>query len=281
MILFYICLELIITLKVWGGYRMFTKGKTPQILEAIRTFTEDYPDPKAGIIATAELTIGSLAEIWIIFMFYDGPKPPANAFAAFNGIKATLDITKTRTMDDLVKANNLFVLKNQFYTIATESTTLPNSTYSPQVMKGFYDAWRAVAITTKSIPGVVASIAFQPLPRSFIQRSQERGGIVTDFDDSVDRVIFELDYSHWHAKDSPAIHEATTKTYTALGQKVKQYQDVNMLPQAHLPLFLNDAYMSQDYWGRLKPENAARYRTTRAKYDPENILSGRTKGFHL
>jgi hypothetical protein len=42
--------------QVWGGNIAYTADKSAPILAAVRDFTEYYPDDKAAIIMTAELT---------------------------------------------------------------------------------------------------------------------------------------------------------------------------------------------------------------------------------
>ena len=40
--------------QIWGGNLIFSGDKSPQMLAAVRNFTENYTDEKAGIIMTAE-----------------------------------------------------------------------------------------------------------------------------------------------------------------------------------------------------------------------------------
>jgi hypothetical protein len=261
---------------------MFPSTETSAVLEAVRMFTENYDDyPKAGIIATTDLTLDNLVDVWIVFMFYDGPTPPAGVFDPFNKIVPLLDLTQTRSMHDMLLFDNTFVLKGQIYTIATETMPLPNATAGPIVMNGIYDAWHEVASTAGNVPGAIVSMALQPLPKRFIRNANELGGVVMDFDDDIDRIVIELDYSHWFPADHPQIDQATVETYTTIGNKVKEYQNTGLLAEAHLPLFMNDAYFRQDYWGRLKPETTQRFKAIQERYDPLGILSARTQGFHV
>jgi hypothetical protein len=78
--------------QVWGGNYIFGADKTPQVLSALRDFTEHYPDDKAAIIVTCEH--GLLLHTWIMFLFYDGPEPPEGVFTNFTAIKH-IDATKT------------------------------------------------------------------------------------------------------------------------------------------------------------------------------------------
>lgn len=261
---------------------MFDKSKTPELLNAIRDFTENYDDyPKAGIIATTDLTLANLVDVWIIFMFYDDPTVPAGVFDGFDAIQETLDLTQTRSMHDMLLFDNTFVLQGSIYTIATETMPLPNSTVGPTVMQGIYDTWHDVAVSAGPVPGAIVSMALQPLPKRIHQKAKELGGVVMDFEEGLDGIVIELDYSHLLSINHPFIDQKTVETYTALGDKITEYQQAGLLPEAHRPLFMNDAYFRQDYWGRLKPETKARFQAIQDKYDPLNILQARTEGFHV
>jgi hypothetical protein len=214
-------------------------------------------------------------------MFYDAPSPPEGVFDVFENIEPLLDLTQTRSMNDMLLFDNTFVLEGSIYTIATETMPLPNATAGPVVMNGIFDTWHEVASSVKNVAGAIVSMAFQPLPKSFLRRARELGGVVMDFDEDVDRIVIELDYSHWFPIDHPQIDQATVETYTNIGNKIKEYQAAGLLPETHLPLFMNDAYFRQDYWGRLKPETAQRFKAIQKKYDPQGILSARTQGFHV
>ncbi|KAF2431252.1 putative FAD dependent oxidoreductase [Tothia fuscella] len=264
---------------VWGGIRLYTGGNTPALLAAIRDYTENNKDVKAGIIPTAEVTGANFVNIWFVFFFYNGPKPPKDVFAKFMAIPSLVDTTKTRTYDDLVRFNNNFVIRNSIYTIATETMPLPNATVGAEVMQGIYDTWHKVATSVGRVPGAVASIAWQPMPKAIIQASNQYGGIVLDLDDSADRIIIELDYSYFNSADDAQAEAATVKTYTDIKDKVEGYIEAGKLPDVHLPLFMNDCYHRQDYWGRLK--NKDRYMAIREKVDPEGFWKKRTKGFAI
>lgn len=95
--------------KVWGGNYVFTGDKAPEILTALRNFTDEYPDDKAAIIVTFER--GLVLDLCILFLFYDGPEPPSGVFDEFTVIKHT---SKAKTYDsyyDLLKHNDFFILK--------------------------------------------------------------------------------------------------------------------------------------------------------------------------
>lgn len=75
----------------------------------MRNFADEYPDDKAAIIMTAER--GLVIDFWIMFLFYDGPEPPAGVFDEFTAIG---HVSTTKTWDsyyDLLKHNDNFILK--------------------------------------------------------------------------------------------------------------------------------------------------------------------------
>lgn len=164
--------------KVWGGNYIFTADKTPQVLSALRDFTEHYPDDKAAIIVTCEH--GLLIHTWIMFLFYDGPEPPEGVFTNFTAIGPT-DTTKTwDSYYDLLKHNDIFILHGQRYTIATETTPLPNKTVGAEVMQRYYDHWFNVTNTVLEVPNMLGSIAFQPMPRTITSKAKARGGVIAE-----------------------------------------------------------------------------------------------------
>jgi len=214
--------------QVWGGVRLYPSTWTREILAAVRDFTENG-DEKAGLIAAADTTGFNLVETWVVIIFYNGPTPPSNVFAHSDKIPHVADTLKTRSFHDLMVYNNNFVLKNSICTIGAETTVLPNRTVAVDVMMGYYDGWRANARSVGNVYGLVASIAFQPMPMIITRKSNQYGGVALNIDDSVDHLIFELDYSYWFERDTPRIDAIMQKSYADLGAKVKDNQQTRLL----------------------------------------------------
>ncbi|KAH3257571.1 hypothetical protein KXW23_008827 [Aspergillus fumigatus] len=260
--------------KVWGGNYIFTADKTPQVLSALRDFTEHYPDDKAAIIVTCEH--GLLIHTWIMFLFYDGPEPPEGVFINFTAIGPT-DTTKTwDSYYDLLKHNDIFILHGQRYTIATETTPLPNKTVGAEVMQRYYDHWFNVTNTVLEVPNMLGSIAFQPMPRTITSKAKARGGDLLDFPTDQDYIIIELDFSYAFAADDGKIDAANQNLYRGFDNIISDNIDKGLLPDVYRPLFLNDAYFRQDYWGRIRTREQALQ--TRIKYDPDGFFQKRTSG---
>lgn len=75
----------------------------------------------------------------------------------------------------LVDTNN--PLSGQRYTIATETTPVPNSTVGTAPLQEYYDHWFNVTDTVLGVTGVLGSIAFQPVPKTFSEKAKARGGV--------------------------------------------------------------------------------------------------------
>ncbi|CAI7655371.1 unnamed protein product [Penicillium viridicatum] len=262
--------------KVWGGNYVFAADKAPEILTALRNFTDEYPDDKAAIIVTFER--GPLLDLCILFLFYDGPEPPSGVFDEFTAIKHTSTAKTYDSYYDLLKNNDFFILKGQRYTIATETTPLPNKTVGTAPLQDYYDHFHDVAGSVLGVAGVIASIAFQPIPKTFSRKAKDRGGDLLDIPSDQPYIIIELDFSHGLSIDDSKIDAATVELYQGMHNLVQKNIDKGLLPDVYRPLFMNDAYYRQDYWGRIRPESKALALKTRKAYDPQGFFQKRTSG---
>ncbi|RJE20525.1 FAD binding domain-containing protein [Aspergillus sclerotialis] len=257
--------------KVWGGNYVFDHKKTPQVLEAIRNFVDYYPDDKAAVIVTLERA--AMLDTWIMFLFYDGPSPPKGVFDNFTDL-GPFDTTKTwDSYYDLLKHNDQFILHGQRYVIGTETTPLPAT---PDILQEYLDHWYEVAESVLDVTGVIASIAFQPMPTAITSKARARGGDLIDLPDDQDYIIFELDFSYGFPMDDNKIDAALQQVYQGLNNIVNRLVKEGKLPDVYRPLFMNDAYHRQDYWGRLRTTEQALQ--TRLRYDPDGFFQKRTSG---
>ncbi|KAJ5121031.1 FAD linked oxidase N-terminal [Penicillium bovifimosum] len=262
--------------KVWGGNYIFTSDKTPQLLEAVRKFTDEYPDDKGAIILTAER--GLVIDFWIMFLFYDGPEPPAGVFDEFTAIPHTSTTKTWNSYYDLLKNNDFFILQGQRYVIATETTPLPNSTVGAVPLQEYYDHWKDVSKSVLGVAGALGSIAFQPMPKTYSEKAKARGGDLMSIPDDQAYIIIELNFSYGFAIDDNKIDAATVKLYQGMDNLIQKNIKKGLLPDVYRPLFMNDAYHRQDYWGRIHPDSKALALKTRKAYDPQGFFQKRTSG---
>ena len=271
--------------EVYGGVVVFprlSQDTDDQMLSAIRDFTKFNDDDKAAVIPTAEYTSGGIIDMWIVFMYYNGKQPPAHVFKNFTNIKHTIDTRKTRRFAEFVSHNNWAVIKGSVYLIGTETIPLPQDTSSSawtDMLPEVHSHWRNTTKTVDHLAGFIGSIAYQPLPRSVARIAQENGGDLMDFDDGADLIVIELNYSFWGQGDYETGSEGLRRTYGGIRERVVRWQEEGQLEDTYVPLFSNDAFHEQDYYGRLRPENAALARSLVEELDPEGLFSDRTGGW--
>jgi hypothetical protein len=212
-------------------------------------------------------------------LFYDGPTPPAGVFDVFLDIGPLVNNCKTRDYDELLVYNNFGNLKGQVYTITTETFPLPDAANGAEVLGAYYENWENTTKTVLGVPGLIGVMAFQPIPKRMARKAREMGGDLIDLDDDVDRIIIEFNYSYLGGLSEDKVDVALQQLYKGSGAVTKKFQDAGKLPQAYLPLFSNDGYYRQDYFGRLRTADFAR--SVRDRYDPGGFFASRTGGFKL
>ncbi|PGH01861.1 hypothetical protein AJ79_07798 [Helicocarpus griseus UAMH5409] len=266
--------------QIWGGNLIIGGDKTNEVLAAVRDFTEYYPDDKAAVIATHDITLVDLVDIWLLFLFYDGETPPPGTFDNFTNIGPILNTAKTQSYSDFVSAQDGLVITGQIYDMATELSTLPSAN-NAEVMQAINGHFETVSMENKFVSGLVATMALQPIPKRLARHAKENGGDLMDLDDSVDRLLIELNYSYNFPSDVPTVEGALKKMTNGMRKDILDLIANGTLADAHLPLFMNDAHHSQDYFGRLRPEKLEYVKKIREVYDPENFFRDRTGGFKM
>ncbi|KAI1842229.1 hypothetical protein JX266_011637 [Neoarthrinium moseri] len=265
---------------IYGGNLVFLR--TPKtdaaLLKAVRDFGEYNQDPKAAVIVTAERSTASAIDSWILFIFYDGVNVPEGTFKNFTDVGPTLNTCRVQTYSELIGGSNWVIVKASVVDIGTETIPLP-SAENGEFMDELHSHWRNVSGTVQLEPGIVASIAYQPFPRRIAQAAKERSPDLIDCDDDVDRMIIEMNYSFTLQTEYEKMADTLEATYTGVRERVVEWQSAGKLPQAYLPVFMNYGFYRQDYFGRLKPENAEFAKTVASQVDPKGLFRDRTGGF--
>lgn len=86
----------------------------------------------------------------------------------------------------------------------------------------------------------------------------------------------ELDFSYAFPMDDERIDMALQDVYGGLNNIINRLVEEGKVPDVYRPLFMNDAYYRQDYWGRLRTTEQALQ--TRLRYDPDGFFQNRTSG---
>ncbi|KAF2703693.1 FAD-binding domain-containing protein [Pleomassaria siparia CBS 279.74] len=266
---------------IWGGNLVFlsTPATTSALLKAVRDFTEYNDDYKAAVIVTAERANVNAVDSWILFLFYDGPVVPKGIFNNFTTLGPTLNTFRRRTYANLMAFSNWVVVKGSVVDIATETIPLPSAAHGVEVMGTLHAHWRNVSSTTLLVPGIVASIAWQPFPKRIAQAARALSPDLIDTDDEVDRIIIEMNYSFVPQTQYNHMADTIEATYSGVRNRVLAWQADGTLPQAYLPLFMNYGFNRQDYFGRLRPENRALAKRVAKEVDPQGLFRTRTGGW--
>ncbi|KAF2267749.1 FAD-binding domain-containing protein [Lojkania enalia] len=266
---------------VWGGNLVFTHTPTvgDRILRAVRDFTEYNTDNKAAVIVTAERANLNAVDSWILFLFYDGPSPPPNQFTNFTSIGPILNTCRERTYADLMAFSNWVIVKASVVDIGTETIPLPSSANFETVMGTLHAHWRNVSSTTLAVPGIVASIAWQPFPKAIAREALARGGDLIDADPSIDRLIIEMNYSFLPLTEYDFMADKLEETYSGVRNRVVGWQQDGTLPEGYLPIFMNYGFFRQDYFARLRPEMRGLAHEVSERVDPEGMFRTRTGGW--
>ena len=273
--------------QVYGGNLVFlrTPALDKALLRAVRDFTEHNTDDRAAVIMTAERVNANLLDSWILFLFYDGPTPPADTFKNFTSLKPLTNTLRTQSYSDLMSSSNWVVLKGFQVLIGTETVPLPSADVGDEVLlDGIHAHWRDMTGgETLLVPGLVASIAYQPFPRRIAQRAREEGeggaGDLIDVPADGDRLIIELNYAFLNPGDYKKMDGKMVETYGGIRERVVGWQGEGKLDDVFCPVFMNYGFYRQDYFGRLKPEMRALAKRVATEVDPEGVFRTRTGGW--
>lgn len=266
---------------IWGGNLVFlhTPKTASKLLQAVRDFTEYNTDPKAAVILTAERATLNAVDTWIMFLFYDGVNVPKDLFKNFTDAGPLTNDARVRTYAEFVTTSNWVVLKGSVVTIATETIPLPSATNSELVMESIHAFWRNITSQRLLVPGIVASIAYQPFPKRIARKALDAGGDLIDCDDNVDRLIIEMNYAFTLPSDYPLMDQTMQDTYGGIRNKVVGWQGDGTLANGYMPIFMNYAYQRQDYFGRLRPASRALAKSVADQVDPDGLFRDRTGGW--
>lgn len=267
---------------VWGGNLAFlrTSATDKKLLAAVRDFTEYNTDEKAAVIVTAERGNVDLVDSWILFLFYDGPDPPADTFKNFTDVGPVLNTCKTQTYNKLIGGSNWVIVPASTVLMGTETIPIPAKANSSAVFDSLHSFWREVSTTTLLVPGIVASIAYQPFQKAIAKAARARGYDLIDAEEDADKLIIEINYSFLPVTPRDKMLDVLEKTYTGYRERVLGWQKDGTMPKdVYLPLFMNYGNERQDYWSRLKASSRKLAHEVAQKYDPEGVFLSRTGGW--
>ncbi|KAF2166650.1 hypothetical protein M409DRAFT_66628 [Zasmidium cellare ATCC 36951] len=283
--------------QIWGGIRAYSIDKREALFRAVTRFVRDYPDEKAAVIPVFQfgLPLNLLNAITgpIMFMFYDGPNPPADLFKDFDDVQELFSTTKTKSYYDMSQEAGgaaIVGFGNSFREI-----TVPN--LPEESMTQFFSTYWDMYYNATFINGLqdldVQVTGFDPQPLSvrIAQASQKQGGNVYGLNpDHGDRIWIENNLL-W---TNPTCNDRCPQQSKELSESLLQYQKDTYGSQTATnyksgdpsftnfnPLFMNDIGPDQDIYSSFGPENLARLKQIKSAYDPTGFFTNRQGGFKL
>jgi len=149
-------------------------------------------------------------------------------------------------------------------------------------MKGVHDFWyQNSAPIVRNIFGSVASIAYQPVPKSISLATEKYGGNVMDMGSDGHRIIMEYDYSYPNGfrQNERDVLAATERLATGTREVIQKFIAQKKVPDIPVPLFMNDAYATQDMWGRFGKTDFMK--KVKKQVDPEGVFGTRTYNWKM
>ena len=228
-----------------------------------------------------------------MFMFYDGPTPPAGLFKDFDDIQELFGTTKTKSYYDMSQEAGgaaIVGFGNSF-----RETTVPNLP-EDQMVDFFSYYWDQFYNATfinglQDLDVQVTGFDPQPLSVRIAEASQRQGGNALGLDPNHgDRIWIENNLL-W---TNPLCNDRCPQQSEDLSSKLLAYQKSKYagVPATNYksgdlsftnynPLFLNDVAPNQDVYSSYGQTNLQRLKEVKQKYDPNGFLTTRQGGFKL
>lgn len=290
------CAALLSTLsdqiQVWGGYRVYNSKNAPNLINATHRFTQNFHDPKAAIIVTAELV--SSVTIFVVFFFYDGPVVPDGVFNEFNALKTIIDHTSVKSYATLLTDGNTFNLYGMRYLM--RGITLPNlpDQEGTDLLNYHYTSWSAYSQSSGEFT-TAYSMAFQPFPIAIPAASAKYNplGNALGLDASYgDHMWMEYNLAWLTSLSDDTSHKmamnvtSTIEAYAEMQYKGvkssnylgKEVDAATLDTQEYRPTFMNDAMFDQKPLQDYGSANYERLKSIQRSVDPHGFFGGSRQG---
>ncbi|KAK8037482.1 hypothetical protein PG991_000828 [Apiospora marii] len=251
--------------QVWGGARLYDPSKKGALFAALHNFVPaNADDPKSAVIFT-DLAITLNGTGNIMFYFSEGPdKPTSGPLKEFLDIPPLLDLTKTQSYAQLLKANgdlsSLSVARTSFRTF-----TIPYIPTNPGLYAEISAKWRDISSArSPSLAG---------------QQSEARGGNAMGLRASdPDRLVLELQCGWLNGRDDATLYALSRDMTDWLQSRMPAWLAQAGLPgDAYMPLFMNDAAGDQNVTGSYR--GYARFKELQEGMDPLGLFATRAGGY--
>ncbi|KAK4047235.1 hypothetical protein OIV83_005538 [Microbotryomycetes sp. JL201] len=246
---------------VYGGIALYDGLNLKGLAQATTNFSRTNRDAKASVLPTFNAVAGLPGAVLI--EFYDGEKPPAGTFAAFDEAKAkpiSKDF-KTRSWTSLVQASPADATANQrgaFHTISLLD-------YSPKIMDAIIQQVQYYGSISLLHSATFISYDVEPFVPSYFDNS--KGGA---YPHSSTRPLLPLNlYFAWTNPLEDNFWRNELKKSADLLLNIARQEGQAVDPQIRYPNYaLADTPLIELYG----EENLAQLKAIKRKYDPTRVM---------
>ncbi|KAK8099451.1 6-hydroxy-d-nicotine oxidase [Apiospora kogelbergensis] len=267
--------------QVWGGVRLYDESKKDKLYAALHNFVpNNADDPKSAVIFT-DLAILQNGTAAVVFYFHEGPdKPTSGPLMPFLDVPPLIDITRTQSYPQLLKANGVFssaaVARDSFRTF-----TIPYIPSNPGLYDEISKKWRDITSAYLTIlhPTAQCSVDFQPLPGVVGQRTEARGGNAMGLTAAdPNRIVLELQCGWLNGRDDAILYALSRDMTNWLQSRMPEWlAQAGLGEEAYMPLFMNDAAGDQNVTGSYR--GYAEFKKLQENVDPMGMFAKRAGGY--
>lgn len=264
---------------LWGGYVTYDWSDRAAVFDAYYHSVENFDDDPASQALTAMVYSEGALELWTILTNTDAEAAPP-AFDNYTAIQNTTDTTTVGSIADLVPEftgpTPSGVYPSWFTGSVSNAAAREFLEFYYQTLLGYLPRMEA-AIAHGSSLSMVGNC--QPVPRSFVDHSNARGGNVMGLEGPVEDGPLELwlfSVTVTEEADQPPVLELAREL-------VSRLEDYATFLGANKGWhYLNYAFRDQDPMAGYGGENIAKIRAASAKYDPQGVFQNlRHSGFKI
>ncbi|KAH6614875.1 hypothetical protein C7974DRAFT_55381 [Boeremia exigua] len=272
-------LKTVLSSKVHIGIAQFSQSQSRDYLDGVYNFGKygGPSDPKAAIIPTILTFPSADLTVYVATRFYDSLTDSLTVFENFTAprMPPVADSYVLQPLANYITATDALQPNGLRQTFRTLSSVV-----NRDAVQKIHDTFIShVSSKLSRVSGLQASITFQPVTKSFLQKSVDSGGNPQGVDISKAPFFWMVENWTWTNSVDDATVEAAADTITA---------DINafLIQESYNAtyLYMNDAGKEQRVFQSYPAVNLRRLKLIRTKYDPleiyTNLLVGGWKVAH-
>ncbi|KAL3451767.1 hypothetical protein BJX65DRAFT_266833 [Aspergillus insuetus] len=259
--------------RIWGGFVYHALDTVPGQLDAFEGFTaaETY-DEHASLIMSFAFSggVGGAVVNSIVYTKEVEEEYPA-VYAPFFELPSLSSNVRVASLGEIAKDQGSFSPdgRRQLSAVITHTSTKP-------MLAATYNNWNASLASIETIPGIVWSMALDPLPPSFYARHADTNSMgLPNAPDGEPLVIAQLTASWDNEGDDETVERAARALIEGIERDAKELNAFNPF------LYLNYAADWQDPIASYGEESVERLKKLSGEVDPRGVFRDGVKGFKI